>query len=465
MGGQILCMGCMNPRDLGAKEPCQLCGFEETAYLRQPLVKEGVYLLPGSCLMDRQYILGRVLGHGAFGITYLARDENSHSRVAIKEYMPRNLVQRSPDSCRVLAYSDSDQELFNRGLECFLEEARKRSEMGSLPGLVGVKDYFFENGTGYLVMDYLEGTSLEQYLEMLGRRFEWAEAMLFFKPVLDTLHGMHKAGIIHGDVCLENVFVCDDGEIRLLGSGAVHLAYRDNLPGLTVVFKPGYTPLEQYSRKGGYGPYTDIYAAAATLFRMLTGRVVPEASARLEKDSVPSLLEEQGWPSRACEAMKRALALYPEQRYGSIPEFAFALEEKEAGDVPGGLLLEDTPGASIEAGPMPWESGHGPGAVSRDRAEAPAANASADLEQSDSNDILPSGYEAVMKNVKNANVEERPSSSVVVYRRRKIVLLLIVVLVALLGLGAGSMFYNRYPGEVSAAMETLNGIILQLKFW
>lgn len=451
MSEQNLCMGCMTARDYRAIGACPACGFEESEYVRQAVVREGVYLPLGTYLLDRQYILGQVLGHGGFSITYIARDESSQEQVAIKEYLPRNLVQRSPDNGRVLAYSDSDQDLFQKGLECFLEEARKLAELPDMPGLARVTNYFYENGTGYQVMDYLEGQSLESYLKLLGRRLKWEEALLFLQPVLATLNNIHATGMIHGDICPENIFVCSDGQIRLLGFGGAHLAYRDHVPGLTVVLRPGYTPLEQYSRKGGYGPFTDVYASAATLYRMVAGKIVPEASERLDEDPLPALLLQENWPGNSREALLKALALYPENRHASVAELAADLNA-------GWKREEGVP----QREPLPGGAG--------DQAETAAASQpqpemSEALPVAEDGDLLPSGYDAVMNNFKAGSAESPAPVWPNVYRRRKIVLLLIVLAAAILGLGAGNLVYTRYPQEVSAIMESITGGIQQFKFW
>ncbi len=324
MSEEHICMGCMQAQDHKNTGPCQECGFDEAFYLQQPAVTEGVFLPLGTRLRNGRYITGKVLGHGAIGVTYTGYDTTNKTRVAFKEYLPRILANRTTAGLNVITYGDNDHMAYQKGLEEFLEEAQVLAQLNNISGMASVIDWFRENQTGYLVRQYLDGFSLGYYLSRLGRMLDWQEALLFITPVLDSLQEIHAAGLIHCNISPDNVFVCDDGNIRLIDIATARMAFRDYARNISVVLKPGYAALEQYRRQANHGTYTDVYGAAALLYRMASGGTAPPASERCEGDRLPNMMERI--PEAFHPVMLKAMALTIEERYQTIESFREGLQ-------------------------------------------------------------------------------------------------------------------------------------------
>jgi serine/threonine protein kinase len=293
--------------------PCPHCGW-------QPNVDNPPPALALGTLLDGRYRIGRVLGHGGFGITYLARDENLHLRLAIKEYLPRDCATRAPDGVSLAIYSGQAGEQFAYGLNRFLDEARALARFDQHPGIVTVKSFFRAHGTGYCVMDYVEGMTLKQYLERQpDGRIPVEQAWRLLQPVMDALRAVHKEGLLHRDVAPDNIYITQDGRIKLLDFGAARFAAGEHSRSLSIILKPGYAPEEQYRTRGKQGPWTDVYGLAATLYRTITGTAPPEALDRLDEDEVvlPSKL---GVPMTSAQesVLINALAVRAAERYSSI---------------------------------------------------------------------------------------------------------------------------------------------------
>ena len=306
------------PNCFGASRiaPCPHCGW-------QPGQDNPPPALPLGRVLDGRYRIGRVLGHGGFGITYLAWDDNLHLRLAIKEYFPRDSAGRGPDGISLAVYSGPAGEQFAYGLDRFLEEARTLAHFDQHPGIVTVKNFFRANGTGYCVMDYVEGVTLRQYLEQQpGGRIGVADALKLLMPVMDALRAVHKAGLLHRDLAPDNIYLTADGRIKLLDFGAARYAASEHSKSLSIILKPGYAPEEQYRSKGKQGPWTDVYGLAATFYRAITGSVPPEALDRTEEDELlpPSKLGIAIQPHQEAVLLK-ALAIKAPLRYQSIHEF------------------------------------------------------------------------------------------------------------------------------------------------
>ncbi|KAA6182484.1 DUF1566 domain-containing protein [Thiohalocapsa marina] len=320
-----LCPGCFV--DKGTQNPCAYCGYDEAAP-RSPLV------LPHRTLLNGQFLIGRVLGKpGGFGITYLAWDQQLHTRVAIKEYLPRELAGRGVGQSTVAAHSGEDAELFRFGLEQFLQEARTLAQLDH-PNVVRVRHFFEANGTAYLVMDYYEGLSFAEYLEQQGGRVPEETAVQLMLPILDGLRAVHAKGFLHRDVKPQNIYLAktDAGGVRpiLLDFGAARQAMGERSRSMSVVISAGYAPFEQYSRKGKQGPWTDIYAAAAVLYQAVTGVVPPEATDRIMDDELKPATG-FGISQRLSDALSAALAVAPEARAQNVQAFQMALRHPGSG--------------------------------------------------------------------------------------------------------------------------------------
>lgn len=314
------CLGCM--KLLKAEGPCEECQFDEIEY-RNRMGSNMATLMPlGTLLNEGRYLVGKVLGFGGFSITYLALDLKRQLRVAVKEYMPRALAHRESDSPAIKPYDGDDALSFEYGLEQFLKEARILGHFNEQKGMVTVHNYFYANGTGYLIMDYLEGMTLKAYINALGRPMSWEEGLAFLMPVADVLEGLHARGLIHRDISPDNIFVSSAGEIKLLDFGAARLALGEYTKSLPVVLKAGFTPLEQYSGKGRQGPWTDLYALAATLYWLVTGKTLPSSTDRAMHDTVPGMVyKNENIPVAMKLILLKALALEVEARYLKIGDF------------------------------------------------------------------------------------------------------------------------------------------------
>ena len=309
-----LCLACL--RERGAAGGCPACGFDEGAVVSSPLH------LPPRTILHGQYLVGRALGQGGFGITYLAWDLALEMPVAIKEFLPTDFASRASAQLSVTPYGEDGAANFDLGLEAFEGEARTLARCRTLDGVVEVFNYFRENGTGYIVMHYLHGRTLREHLRARGAPLPYGEAAEIVRPVLEALREVHRLGLVHRDISPDNIYICDTGRVCLLDFGAARNAVRDRSKSLSVQFKVGYTPEEQYRRHGAQGPWTDIYAAAATFYRALTGLTPQPSLDRLSLDQLrpPGALG-VAMPRRAEQALMRALAVHAGRRYRTIDEF------------------------------------------------------------------------------------------------------------------------------------------------
>ncbi len=312
-----LCSYCFEEKGTGTQ--CHRCGYDEESVGGQ----QGPELPPATRLIEGKYLVGRVLGVGGFGITYLGYDSRLKVKVAVKEFFPRHLVTRVAGSSTVRPHDEKAAEEFAEGLRRFLREAQTAARLDSHPHVVPVKDFFEENGTAYIVMGYIDGQSLADYLERQpGKRLPFRKALDIFLPILDALESIHRAKLLHRDVSPENIYLTVDGLVKLLDFGAARPTMTKGDASATVSIKEGYAPVEQYSKKGRQGPWTDIYATAAALYRTLTGTMPPASLERLSHDTlVPPSRLESDIPARAERALLKALALHPEDRYQQVSVF------------------------------------------------------------------------------------------------------------------------------------------------
>ena len=344
-----LCPGCF--ADKGRANPCPHCGYDET-------IEHGPLVLPHRAVLHGQFVVGRVLGKpGGFGITYLGWDLNLQTRVAIKEFLPRDLAGRATDRATVAAHSGDDGEQFRFGLVQFIREARTLAQLDH-PNIVRVRQFFEANGTAYLVMDYYQGFSLAEYLDQQGGRIPEEQAKQLMLPILDGLRAVHAKGFLHRDIKPQNIYLArlDSGGVRpiLLDFGAARQAMGERSRSLSVVVSPGYAPFEQYHRKGHQGPWTDIYSAAAVLYRMVTGEAPPEANERMVGDDLRPATD-FGASRTLSGALDLGLAMAPEERPQVVQTFQALL----LNDVP---LLPPTPsvpvGSSTAHPPTPPSTPH-----------------------------------------------------------------------------------------------------------
>lgn len=308
------CMGCMETY----KEDvfiCPYCGYEENS-----MPEESFHLVPGS-ILGKRYQIGKVLGFGGFGVTYIGLDMLLEKKVAIKEYLPSEFATRMPAQTNVSVYSGEKTEQFEAGMDKFVEEARKLAKFNETEGIVNVYDCITENNTAYIIMEYLEGESLKKRLDR-EKKLSLEEVERIIIPILNSLQSVHEVGLIHRDIAPDNIFLTVDGRVKLLDFGAARYASATHSRSLSVIYKPGYAPIEQYQSRGNQGAWTDVYALAATMYKMLTGVTLDTSIERNAKDGLkfPSKLGAQ-IPKNKETALLNALNIRPEERTQSARQF------------------------------------------------------------------------------------------------------------------------------------------------
>ena len=322
-----LCYNCFQEKPEG-EGPCPYCGFD----LVENEKKFPVALRAGTVLNDR-YIVGRVLGQGGFGITYLALDTQLNAKVAIKEFMPGEIATRQGTTVSVMM--DTKSEEFAYGAERFQEEARTLAKFIGNPNIAGVSSYFDENDTSYFVMDYIEGISFKTYIANHGGKISVEETLNVMIPVLRALTAVHAEGFIHRDVTPDNIYITKDGMVKLLDFGSARYSIGDKSKSLDVILKVGYAPKEQYIRRSRQGPFTDVYSCAACFYAAITGFLPPESLERMDEDTlVPISQCGIEIPEYLDKAILKGLAVQPEDRFQNAQEFLDAIESQQVVEVP-----------------------------------------------------------------------------------------------------------------------------------
>ena len=303
---------------------CTRCGAEMGA-------QNAPHQLPVGAVLAGRYRVGCCIGEGGFGITYAGWDETLDMKVAVKEYYPAGSVNRyNTQSLSVEATGAESGAFFERGKKRFLDEARTLAKFAYSPNIVGVRDCFFENNTAYIVMEFLEGESLSQYLREHGP-MPFAQALALLDPVMAALEGIHAKGLIHRDISPSNLMLLDGGGVKLLDFGTARDASPVGERSLSVVLKPGYAPEEQYTTRGAQGPWSDVYAMSATLYRMITGQTPENALNRMPSDPLPapSALGADIAPAQE-RALLHGMAIHASSRIQSMAELRAALRDGEA---------------------------------------------------------------------------------------------------------------------------------------
>ncbi|SMP65244.1 serine/threonine-protein kinase [Anoxynatronum buryatiense] len=314
MTAQHVCLGCMAPRQEG--DACPACGW-----VHGTPAESHMHLSPGAMLQGK-YLVGKALGQGGFGVTYLGWDVNLKLKLAIKEYMPQDLASRAVGSSEVTVYTSTLEDQYQYGLEKFLLEAQTLAQFEGHPNIVSVRDFFQANGTAYIAMSYIEGMTLKEYVKSQDNRLPVDRTLQIILPVLDALKEVHQVGILHRDISPDNVFITTKGQVILIDFGAARQAIGEKGRSLSVVLKPGYTPEEQYRSQGKQGPWTDLYAVGAMIYRIICGQMPPESLDRLEEDTLipPSQLGVDITPRQEAAILK-AMAVRAANRYQTVEDF------------------------------------------------------------------------------------------------------------------------------------------------
>lgn len=321
-----LCMNCFSVK--GQYEVCPFCGYVEGTPPEQPH-----YLTPGT-ILGNHFIVGTVIGFGGFGITYKCFDTTLGVTVAAKEFYPIGLVNRSPGESRVGLLSGDKKVQYKEQLSRFLMEAQSVAQFGKAKDIVNIYDFFEENGTAYIIMEYIDGVLLKDYLERQGAMSPNV-AMSVIMPIIEAVKKIHSKGIIHRDISPDNIFITDENSIKIFDFGAAQLnESKEGMAGEKVI-KVGYSAPEQYRNKSRQNFYTDIYSVGAIMYQMLTGIKPMESTEREYKDELKSPMElGVNINSNVDRAVMEAMAVRPELRFQGIQQFEDALRSKRVAEYP-----------------------------------------------------------------------------------------------------------------------------------
>lgn len=327
MEGTGYCMGCMHKLDWDGR--CHYCGFDERNY------KKDQQLGLHTRLKNGEYTIGRQLGQGGFGITYIGMDTTLLQTVAIKEYFPFGAVRRN-DRNEIELYDEKYRKDYEKGLESFLCEGRILARFSNLTAVVGVKNFFHENNTAYLVMDYVEGLSVREYVKNYGV-LSPDRTLFLVQQVIADMQMIHHKQVLHRDVSADNLIITHNGSLKLIDFGATRQEFTKNQYTGTILCKQGYSAIEQYSTGRNQGPWTDIYGLCASIYFMLTGVVPDSAPDRIQNDCVRSLvqMDEIAMPKVQKEAIMKGLAVEVEHRYHTMAELYAALYGEKLEDISG----------------------------------------------------------------------------------------------------------------------------------
>lgn len=305
------CPHCMRP---AKGKTCPDCGRSLSYENNANLLPVGTVLKGGA----HSYRIGEALGQGGFGVTYIALDLSDNRQVAVKEYFPARCASRAADGS--IEPKPNQEAVYEGGRFSFLQEAKMLASLEGMPAVVQGLDYLETNNTAYLVMEFLDGTPLYQVVQKRGRILA-EELMPMLKPLLENIARLHEAGIIHRDISPDNIMWMPDNTLKLLDFGCARSM--EDGKSMTVLIKKGFAPVEQYQRHG-QGPYTDVYALAATIYYCLTGIIPPESPARMldgKELKSPISLGAALTPEEE-RALMWGLEIYPKTRPANMDVFS-----------------------------------------------------------------------------------------------------------------------------------------------
>ena len=322
MEQSYFCVNCME-KISSYQDICPYCKYRNSQYTAPSHA-----LMPMTVLQGR-YLIGRVLGAGGFGITYVARDLKVDKKVCIKEFFVRGSMYReggTSEQVSLITDGNVSERLYYANMEKFEQEAKILGRFDNVPGIVGVSDYFHENNTAYIVMEFLEGTTLKAYVQSNGGHISWNDLADKLRPVFASLQALHDQGVYHRDISPDNIMLLKDGSLKVFDFGGARIDTDGHGASAMIIRKIGYSPIEQYSR-GKQGPWTDVYALAATLYFCLSGKPPADSTDRAgEIDSLESF-ESLGIkvPKNVEKAIYKGLSVKPDDRFQSMEAFQQAL--------------------------------------------------------------------------------------------------------------------------------------------
>lgn len=307
-----ICLRCMKlSDDVGI---CPHCGREKAGQLTWSKA-----LAPGT-ILNNKILIGNILGKGGYGITYIGYDMLLEYRVAVKEFFPDEMVDRAEDGKMVLVLDEVNGEEYQRETTAYLREARVLAEFSKFPGIVAIKDLFYENNTGYLIMEFLENGNLRKYVDAQGGWLGVKEALELMEPVISVLGRLHKSGLIHRDISPDNIMMDEDGSMKLIDFGGSKKVGLNNQQ--VFLGKWGFAPLEQMlSRLSEQGPWTDIYGICATLYCIMTSEVPQASYERNEKDELIDIAQYNiNIDKKVAAGIMKGLSMNAKDRQQSIDE-------------------------------------------------------------------------------------------------------------------------------------------------
>ena len=318
----MYCPHCMSKIEDGIRM-CPRCGKDST-------ITNAENALPVGSVLSARYYVGKVLGQGGFGITYVGCDTRLDKMVAIKEYYPSGLVNRvSEHSTNLSITAGADANIYEHEKQKFIKEAHLLAEFGDDPNVVNVTDIIVEHNTAYIIMEYIKGQTLTDYLKERGK-MSFKDAYDMTEPLMESLYSIHAKGLIHRDISPANIMVKKNGRVILLDFGSAREFDANDEKSMSVILKHGYAPAEQYLSRGPQGPWTDVYSLCATMYKMITGITPPSAVERMIGDVLkkPSELGAVITASQE-DALIKGLSIIQTDRFSSVMDLKNAFNASD----------------------------------------------------------------------------------------------------------------------------------------
>ncbi len=309
-----ICPNCFSD---GFSDHCQKCNYTAISF------EQSADILPYGIILHNRYIVGRVLGVGGFGITYLALDIQTNTKCAVKEYLPAEFAMRNSKAGTIMPRGPENKQIYEYGLLRFLNEIELLKLFVKHPNIVTFRDTFQENGTAYLVMEYIDGVSLKAMARNMNGRIPYYIMAEILEKMTDALGYVHARGVLHRDISPDNILVTQDGTVKLIDFGAAMRMEDVHIKQYSIILRPGFAPPEQYVTEGQHGPWSDIYSLCVTAYVCVTGNAVPNANALKNAPVLPSVSEiVPNIPFDFSNAVQKGMQLDILKRQRSMAELA-----------------------------------------------------------------------------------------------------------------------------------------------
>lgn len=332
----MICYNCMEQIH---SDRCPYCGFHSSSYVPFPTT------LPPETVLRKTYLLGRVLGKGGFGVTYIGLDMAHGRKVAIKEFFPSTAATRDTARTSAVQPMPEMRAIYDRGVRKFYDEASVLLQLAGIPAIAQVYDFFYENETAYIVMEYIQGATIDQIVKNQGP-LELDLVLTIYYPILRALDAIHQRGILHRDVSPCNIILDNRCNARLIDFGASRAYSSEMSTDMSVFLKNGFAPIEQYTRTGRHGPWEDIYALSASMYYTLTGKVPPAATDRMVFDTLKPISSfGVEIPDRLEQIILHGMAVRSSDRYHSAAQMCADID---AAILPNGDAQSDHSRGTLE---------------------------------------------------------------------------------------------------------------------